>query len=505
MYCYAGSVLEKNYWKAFLILLAGTTLFRLFYIQWIELAPDEAYYWTWAKQLQWGYYDHPPMVGFLIWLFTMIGGQGEFGVRWGWVLIGSLTAFFIYRLGTEMFKSPRAGFYSALLLNISLLGSTGAIIATPDGPQGLFWALGIYFIFKAMATQKGDWWYGVGLALGLGLISKYTMILLVPCVFLFLLSTAEERKWLRRREPYLALLLALLLFFPVIFWNAQHDWISFRMQLYHGLEIKEIAGLTTFGYFWAGQAGVVTPLLFLALIWVMIRCGIKGFLRQNSSFLLLFWTSVPVLSFFAYTSLRAKVEANWPALAYFTAVIALVGFVNEEGPGWGKIKKGFAWLTVLSAILITLTIHIQPIHALIPIPAQKDLTSQLWGWRVLGEKLKEVARSIEAGKDVFLLTPNHQLVGEGMFYTQGKIPIYQWDAPWRLNHLSAIKAPPLGSLAIFFTENQEELPEGLASLFESCVKMDTLFIRRNSSLVRTHSFWKCWRFRGLQGNPPLPL
>ena len=83
----ARSDSAKKYQKAFFILLIATTIFRLFYIQWVELAPDEAYYYTWSRNLQWGYYDHPPMVGFLIRGFTAIGGQGEFGVRLGWVFI----------------------------------------------------------------------------------------------------------------------------------------------------------------------------------------------------------------------------------------------------------------------------------------------------------------------------------------------------------------------------------------------------------------------------------
>ncbi|MCX5907686.1 MAG: glycosyltransferase family 39 protein, partial [Deltaproteobacteria bacterium] len=79
-----------NYRRAFIALLVGTGIFRLFYIQWVELAPDEAYYFTWSRHLQWGYYDHPPMVGFLIRIFTEIAGPGEFGVRLGWVIIGAL-------------------------------------------------------------------------------------------------------------------------------------------------------------------------------------------------------------------------------------------------------------------------------------------------------------------------------------------------------------------------------------------------------------------------------
>jgi undecaprenyl-diphosphatase len=324
------------------------------------------------------------------------------------------------------------------------------------------------------------------------------MILLAPCLFLFLFFSGEGRKWLARKDPYLALVLGLLIFSPVIFWNATHDWLSFRFQIFHGLEIKRTAGLRYFWQFWGGQAGVVTPLIFLALIWAMVRSATAGFRNQKNNLLLLFWTSAPILLFFAGTSLRTKVEANWPALAYFSALVALAGIASEEWPEWKKARKGFAWVTAFSALLITLVVHIQPLYAVVPLPGKRDPTSQLYGWRSLGEKIKEVARSMDPGKEIFLLTPRHQLVGEGMFYTQAKFPVYQWDAPQRINHLSVIHAPPIGSQAIFFTEEGDSLPKGLAPLFNSCQKLETLVIRRNSSLVRTHPIWKCSGFRGLK-------
>ncbi|MBI5967562.1 MAG: glycosyltransferase family 39 protein [Deltaproteobacteria bacterium] len=484
--------------KAFLILLITTAVFRLLYIRWVELAPDEAYYYTWSRNLQWGYYDHPPMVGFLIRVFTTIGGQGEFGVRWGWVIMGALLTILLYRLGTKMFSSERAGFYAALLMNISLLGSTGAVIVTPDGPQGLFWVLAISSVYKAFRGESDLWWYFTGIWFGLGLLSKYTMILLAPCLFLFLLSSPEGRKWLNRKEPYLAFFLGLLIFSPVIFWNAQNEWISFRMQISHGLEVKNAARLKYFWEYWGGQAAVVTPLLFLALIWAMVKSAVAGFRRQKYNLLLLFWTSTPILLFFAGTSFRTKVEANWPALAYFPALVAMAGIAGEEWAGWKKGRKGFSWAVALSVLLITLVAHLQPIYPLVPIPPKRDPTSRLYGWRILGERIKEVARSMEPGKEIFLLSPRYHMVGEGMFYTQAKFPVYQWDAPQRINNLSWVNAPPVGSQAIFFTEDGNELPHGLAPLFDSCEKLEPLVIRRNSSPVRTHPIWKCSGFKGLK-------
>ena len=320
--------------------------------------------------------------------------------------------------------------------------------------------------------------------------------------FFLLLSSPEGRKWLTRKEPYLSFLLGLAIFSPVILWNAQNDWMSFRFQLSHGLAVKKEVGLKYFGEYWGAQAGLVSPLMFLALLWAMAKSGLVGFRLKKEHMLLLFWTSAPVLLFFAFTSLRSKVEANWPALAYFSAVIALAGISTEEWSGWNKGKRGFAWAAGLTAFLFTFLAHLQPIHAVVPIAAGNDPTSQLHGWRALGERIKEVSKSMDPDREIFLLTPRHQLVGEGMFYTQGKIPVYQWDAPYRINHLSAIHAPPVGSQAIFFTEGGKELSKGVEDLFASCEELDPLVVSRNSSIVRTHPIWRCKGFKGLQCNSP---
>jgi len=185
-------------------------------------------------------------------------------------------------------------------MNITLLGSLGSVIATPDTPQALFWASAVYFVYKAVNGEGGHFWYLTGVMLGLGLLSKYTMILFTPCVLMFLLASAESRKWLFRKEPYLALLLGLLIFSPVILWNARHEWISFLFQLKHGVELKRNSGLRTFGDFWGGQAGLISPLVFFGVLWAMGKSAIQGFARRRDDLLLLFFTSAPVLFFFGW-------------------------------------------------------------------------------------------------------------------------------------------------------------------------------------------------------------
>jgi hypothetical protein len=112
--------------------------------------------------------------------------------------------------------------------------------------------------------------------------------------------------------------------------------------------------------------------------------------------------------------------------------------------------------------------------------------------------IRKTVQTLDPAKQVFILTPQHQLVGEGMFYTQGKIPFFQWDAPLRINNLSSQNAPPPGSEAVYFSEGEGNPPSGILALFESCERSDPLVLKRREVPFRTHPFWKCKGFKGIQ-------
>jgi hypothetical protein len=119
-------------------------------------------------------------------------------------------------------------------------------------------------------------------------------------------------------------------------------------------------------------------------------------------------------------------------------------------------------------VIVTALAHLQPLYPLIPIAPRKDPTSQLQGWRALGEHIQKAARAAAPSEGFFVLASRHQFVGEAMFYTQGKIPTYQWNAPLRINNLSARNSPPAGSTAVYFDEGDNSLPPKIASSFSAC-------------------------------------
>jgi dolichol-phosphate mannosyltransferase len=217
-------------WRAAAIgIVALAVLLRFVYVGGVELMPEEAYYWNYAQHLDIGYLDHPPMVGWLIAAGTAVLGDTEFGVRIGALLCGAIASVFIYRLTREMFDAPSGWVAVVLAQTLPFFFLTG-ILMTPDAPLTAAWAGALYFLYRALIKERARAWWGVGLCLGLGLLSKYTIALLGFSTLVFMLIDARSRHWLKRFEPWAAVLLAAIIFSPVLAWNARNDFASFAFQ-----------------------------------------------------------------------------------------------------------------------------------------------------------------------------------------------------------------------------------------------------------------------------------
>ena len=204
-------------------------LLRLIYLGQAQLIPDEAYYWKYAQHMDWSFFDHPPMVAWLIWLGTAIFGDNEFGVRIGAWVSGLVTMGYLYALTINLYDKS-TGMRAVMLLAVLPFGFAMGILMTPDAPLLAAWAATLYYMERALLNNRNSAWLGIGIAFGLGILSKYTLGLLGISCLLFVILDPTARRWLRRPHPYFAVALSLLLFSPVIIWNIQHNWVSFLFQ-----------------------------------------------------------------------------------------------------------------------------------------------------------------------------------------------------------------------------------------------------------------------------------
>lgn len=205
-------------------------LLHILYIKAFPLTPEEAYYWNYSIRPALGYLDHPPMVAWLIALDEALFGHGEASIRVASLACGVTVVVFVYRLALRLVDPPAALVAAAFAAVMPYVFFAAGLMITPDAPLAAAWAGSLYFLHRALVGDDRPAWYGAGVAFGLGLLSKYTILTLGPAAVAFCILDRRARAWLLRPEPYLAVLIAALLFAPVVYWNYANDWASFRFQ-----------------------------------------------------------------------------------------------------------------------------------------------------------------------------------------------------------------------------------------------------------------------------------
>jgi dolichol-phosphate mannosyltransferase len=313
------------------VFIAAMVSLRLIYLGLPELMEQEAYYWNYAQHLDLSYLDHPPMVALLIWLGTTLFGVSEFGVRLSAFLCWLVTAYFSYRLTLKIFDR-QAALGAVLLLAVLPLYFGVGFLMTPDAPLHAAWSALLYFGYRALLENDSVSWAGFGISLGLGLLSKYTIVLPGLCFALFMLVDRRARGWFLKPGPYMALGLALLLFSPVLIWNMQHEWASFlfqsakRISSVPVISTHHLIGHITLILTPAGLIGVFLFFLFGGRILRSVQPADNPNLLQLSRrrYLLLFLLSFLPFLLFLLISFNREVKLNWTSPIWL-AVLPFLG------------------------------------------------------------------------------------------------------------------------------------------------------------------------------------
>jgi dolichol-phosphate mannosyltransferase len=384
-----------------LYLIAYAMALRLVYLGTAELLPEEAYYWNYSRHLDLGYLDHPPMVAWLIRLGTSIFGQSEFGVRIGAVGCAAVTGFFTYRLTVNLFG--RAGALSALLLAQCLpFFFLSGMLMTPDSPLTAAWAASLYFLERALVADQAAAWWCAGLSAGLGLISKYTIALLAPVTLACLIWHPELRGWWRRRQPYLAVMLALAVFSPVIFWNAQHDWASFAFQT--SRRLADTPRFTLHRLILSALV-LITPTGVAAVAVAAVRrralpAGDDSRATVRAWFFIRMAIVIP-LSVFALFSLRHEVKLDWTGATWTAALpVMALGMAGGMTTGYPTLAGLRAWIQAAwtPTLLTLLLIYGAGLHYLVlGLPALgygKHIELVPVGWREFSRQITDLAEAI---------------------------------------------------------------------------------------------------------------
>ncbi len=344
-------IIKTKYDKIVVIIILASAFIRGFIAQNIQFGNDEVYYWTYALYPSLSHFDHPPMLGWIIQLFTLnLNLDSELFIRMGAIVLGMGSSWIVYLI-TKTLKNEKAGLFSVLLFVSSIYCSVIAgIFILPDAPQTFFWLLSVYFLIHVV-SKKHD--FGVqkkyliftGIGIGLAIMSKYTSVFLWGGFGLYVLFC--DRKWLKTKELYFALLITTIVSLPIFIWNLQNDFISFT---FHGARIDATESSIHFDYFFrelGGQFLYNNPIVIVLIIISLIAVIRKQLNIQTEYQHLLLFLSIPLILTFLGISLFRATLPHWTGPAYMTLLIFPAVYLVQQ-----FTDKSYPWPLRMSTILL---------------------------------------------------------------------------------------------------------------------------------------------------------
>src|SRR6202166_4047330 len=330
---------------AVVVLIAALTALRVIYASVIDLRTDEAYYWTWSKENVLSFLDHPPMIAWFIRFGTAIFGDTNLGVRFAGIVAMLVTQLLLADIVRRVTHDVRAVVFAVLMPEAALYYGLLMAKVAPDVALIPFAVAMLWALVRLAESGDGRWWLAAGVFAGLSLLSKFTAVMWLPAVAAFMLVPSWRRRWLLSPYPWAAALIALLVFSPVLIWNAGHDWASFRFQLVRATAAHELSWRTV-GDFIGLQFGLVGFVLLPVVLSGLALTAWRGYRRVGADAILLSTAVIVPFGYFFWKSLTLRVGDTWPMFMWpagFAAAAVNVAMLSREGfPAW-MIKSTVSW------------------------------------------------------------------------------------------------------------------------------------------------------------------
>jgi len=409
-----GEVVANPAWGTLALLVALTaTIIRvvIVYTTPLPLFFDEAQYWVWAQDLALGYYSKPPMVAWFIAATTFFCGDGTGCVRLSAPLFHGATAFLVYFLGRH-FYDAQTGFWSTVTY-AALPGVTlSAVIVSTDAFLLFFWTSALLLYVSAEKIRNLRLWSAMGVVIGLGILSKYAMVFFFICLIVHGLWRASGKRIYWRREAWLALAIAVIIYLPNFLWNWVNGFPSYRHTVENINLGDDLFNPNSLLEFLGGQFGVFGPILFaffLFFIWRDLRSSnTEEEIASNRRLLYAF--SIPVLAIICFEALLSRAHANWAAVSYVAATVLVVGEIR-------RLDKAF-WLNISLALHVAGAVIFYNFDLIartfeLPISPGLDPARRLRGWDIAANWASEIRQDFP---DLRLLFDDRKVMSEMLYY-----------------------------------------------------------------------------------------
>lgn len=515
---------DRGIRRAFILLVVVSAAVRAFLAATLELGNDEVYYRIFAVYPDLSHFDHPPMVGWIIQLFSMdLILDTELFIRLGSIVFGVISLGLIFLIGREV-RDERTGLFAALLHTASIYGTviTGIFIL-PDTPQNLFWLLSLWLFFRAFNEKLPDAVRRNALFLalvagGFCILSKYTGVFIIFGGVLYIICFGQQ--WLTKKELYLGLFTAALVTTPILFWNIENDFISFT---YQGARVDMSDSALRPDYFATelfGQLVYNNPINVILIVLAFAGLRRNQSLSPNHRWLLLF-TSLPMIAVFLTFSLFRQTLPHWTGPSYHGLMVVAAAWLATRYPE-SRFPNPIRWAVGLCvAIMLGGFLHIQT--GIIPFPREEnprrlgksDPTLDLYGWRQLGRAFETMA---SADTSSGLMKPNAPIFSHRWFpaahldyyvaWPTGRF-VYAFGPLERIHKYlwidHSLGIPPDSSDAYFITSSRDFYdPRPLyGGAFQTILPPDSIAITRSGDTVM---YQYVYRMKGLINSklpPPL--
>ena len=337
---------DSRLWLGVAAVIVAMTVMRIVYASVLDLRTDEAYYWTWSKEIALSFLDHPPMIAWFIRFGTAIFGDTALGVRFAGIVAMLVTQLLLADIVRRVTRDFRAVVFALLMPEAALYYGLLMAKVAPDTALIPFATAMLWSLVRLNESNDGRWWLAAGFFAGLALLSKFTALMLLPAVAAFMLVPDWRGRWLRSPYPWGAALVALVVFSPVLIWNYQHDWASFRFQVVRAVATHPLS-LRTVGEFIGLQFGLVGFVLLPVVISGVALTAWRGYRRREPVAILLATAVIVPFGYFCWKSLTLRVGDTWPMFLWpagFAATAINATMLSREGFSDWVVKSTFGWI-----------------------------------------------------------------------------------------------------------------------------------------------------------------
>jgi len=462
-----------------LLILLLLSVLRLALGARVGVIPDEAYYWTWSLQPDWCYWDQPGGIAWAHWLWDQAFGASRLSLRALAVFLALVASLLIYGLLRRVMDKTAAAL-GVLLLQITPLFAAGAVLILHDSLL-LAIAAGAWWLFaKIVLDDRPRWWPLLGVLCACGLYAKFSMVIVAFGFFLALLTQPRGRAHLRTPWPYLGALATAVLFAPVVLWNLKHDWIARRAvsKLAFDPDVVGAARLASFFDFIGGQIGVITPVLAVVGIIAAIAAW-RERRDDEGKRLLLAVPALTILAYFAVNAWRAKIQANWPAVAWLALTPLAVDWIMRRIDAGRTHAPRWLVAVALTVLLPTIALHAHVFHPLVTI--KTDITAQFYGYDGLAEHVNAFR---ERYPQAALMTKRYQTASELVYHLVDRPSVYTADFAHRGSQFTLDNdwAKLIGRDVLYVDE--QTMPGKLQRHFASVVELAPYVHQRGDAPAR---------------------